>query len=288
MNIAYLNGSYMPAEEIRISPDDRGFLFADGVYEVVRWYQGNFFDMEGHTARLKRSLGELRLEWVGADTFPVISEELIRKNDLEDTPALIYIQVTRGAAPRSHAFPAVQTDPTVYAFARGFDPDPGKYVAGINILMKKDIRWSRCDIKSVSLLPNILCFQEAVETGNSECAFVRDGYITECSHSNIFFLINGILFTHPESENILSGISRRKVINLALKAGLQVNEVAVAEKDIDKVDEAFLTNTSAEVAPVISINKKKIGNGRPGEVTMQLRAMFAAETAILRNHKQTH
>lgn len=282
MDIAFLNGNYQPKNEIKISPDDRGFLFADGIYEVVRWYQGDFFDMEGHLARLKRSLREVRISWPEADLFPDISLQLIKRNSLEGKPALVYIQVTRGAVPRAHAFPSPAVSPTVYAFAKGFDPAPEKVAAGIGVIMKKDIRWSRCDIKSVSLLPNVLSFQEAVETGNNECIFVRDGRITECSHSNVFIVIDNILYTHPESDNILSGISRKNVIRIAKKAGIAVRETAVNEKDIEKAEEVFISNTSSEVGPVISINGKKVGNGKPGVMTMKLKALFNEETAGLR------
>jgi len=282
MNIGYLNGDYLPKNEIKISPDDRGFLFADGIYEVVRWYQGGFFDMDGHLARLKRSLHEIRINWHEADSFPEISLQLIKKNSLENKPALIYIQVTRGAVPRAHAFPSPPVSPTVYAFAREFDPAPEKVAAGISVIMKKDIRWSRCDIKSIALLPNVLSFQEAVETGNNECIFVRDGLITECSHSNVFIVIDNVIYTHPESENILSGISRKNIIMLARKAGIGVKEVAVSEKEIDRADEVFIANTSSEAGPVISINGRRVGSGNPGPVTLRIRNMFREETMKLR------
>jgi D-alanine transaminase len=282
MNIGYLNGNYLPKVEIKISPDDRGFLFADGVYEVVRWYQGDFFDMEGHLTRLKRSLREIKISWPEADIFPEISLQLINRNSLEDKPALVYIQVTRGAVPRAHAFPSPPVTPTVYAFAKEFDPAPEKVAAGIGVIMKKDIRWSRCDVKSVALLPNVLSIQEAVESGNGECIFVRDGFITECSHSNVFFVFDNVLYTHPESENILSGISRKNIIRIAKNAGIEVREVAVSEKDIEKADEVFISNTSSEAGPVISVNGKKVGNGKPGPVTLKLRSLFNEETARLR------
>jgi D-alanine transaminase len=283
MDIAYFNGRFLSQDEVKISPDDRGFLFADGIYEVVRWYQGGFFDMEGHLARLKRSLREIRIEWPGSDEFPSFAMELINRNDLNKKPALVYIQVTRGVAKRSHAFPSPSVEPTVYAFARGITPDPDMIARGIRTIMKKDIRWSRCDIKSVSLLPNILSFQDAVESGTSECIFVKDGIVTECAHSNIFFVKDGTLFTHPESESILSGISRKNVIRLARQAGITVSEVAVAEKDLSAVDEAFITNTSFEVAPVITINGNPLGNGKPGPVTLSLRSLFINETMKLKS-----
>jgi D-alanine transaminase len=283
MEISYFNGSYLPKDEIHISPDDRGFLFADGIYEVVRWYEGFFYDMEGHMARLKRSLREVRIEWPGVDEFPAIANELIIHNSLQNRPSLVYLQVTRGTAKRSHAFPSPPIAPTVYAFARSFRPDPEMTGRGLTAIMKNETRWSRCDIKSVSLLPNILSFQEAIEAGSHECVFVKDGVITECAHSNIFFVTGDKLRTHPESEHILSGISRRNVLRIAKESGIPVDETPVSEKDLNKVTEAFITNTSFEVAPLISINNVAVGDGKPGALTMVLRKKFREETERLKN-----
>jgi D-alanine transaminase len=282
MDIAYLNGKFLPSDQITISPDDRGFLFADGIYEVVRWYEGGFFDMDGHLLRMKRSMREIRIEWPGADEFPGIANDLILRNSLQNQPALVYIQVTRGVARRSHSFPSPTVPPTVYAFARGFNPDPEMIERGIKTILKKDIRWSRCDIKSVSLLPNILSFQDAVEAGTLECIFERDGLITECAHSNVFFVKEGVLYTHPESDNILSGISRKNVIQIAKHEGINVKEEAVSLKDLQMMDEAFITNTSFEVAPVILINSTLVGNGKPGPLTLRLRNLFRNETMKLK------
>ncbi len=230
MNIAYFNGKFLPKERVKISPDDRGFLFADGIYEVVRWYEGFFFDMESHMARMKRSLKEIRISWPEADSFPSIAMELIKRNKLQDKPSLVYLQVTRGAAKRTHAFPSPPVDPTVYAFAWGFNPAKETISAGIKTILRNDPRWNRCDIKSISLLPNILSFQEAVETGSMECIFVRDGMMTECAHSNVFFVIDGNIFTHPESENILSGVTKEKYLYALPGNGISVFEIAVVRK----------------------------------------------------------
>jgi D-alanine transaminase len=284
MEIAYLNGNYMPADEIKISPDDRGFLFSDGIYEVVRWYEGFFYDMEGHIDRLRRSLQEVRIIWSGSDSFPYIAQELLKLNKLEGTPALVYLQVTRGVARRSHAFPPPSVPPTVYAFARGFDPQSALVAGGIGTILLKDPRWSRCDIKSVALLPNILSFQEAREKECYESIFVKDGLITECTHSNAFFVVGGTLFTHPESNKILSGITRKNVLRLAREAGIRVNETPLPSEWINQISEAFVTNTSFEIAPVISIDNKTVGNGKPGPITVMLRQKFNAEIIALREN----
>jgi D-alanine transaminase len=282
MTIAYLNGKFKSKKKINISPDDRGFLFADGVYEVVRWYEGFFFDMEGHMERLKRSLKEVHIEWPEADTFPAVAGKLIKLNHYRKENAIIYLQVTRGAAKRTHAFPSPPIPPTIYAFVRRLHPEKELLAKGIGAILKNDLRWSRCDIKSVSLLPNVLSFQEAREKKCYECIFTREGVITECSHSNIFLMVDGILQTHPESNNILSGITRKNVLRLINEAGIPFSETAVSEARLNDVSEAFVTNTSFEIAPVISINNIPVGGGVPGPVTKALRAKFDAEIASMK------
>jgi D-alanine transaminase len=281
--ITYFNGKYLPKDDVKISPDDRGFLFAEGIYEVVKWYEGFFFDMDGHLSRMKRSLSETHIRWPGEDSFPEIARELIRLNNLEKSTALLYLQVTRGSAERTHSFPSPPVAPTVYAFAKEYTPKIEEKEPGIGIMLTEDIRWSRCDIKSVALLPNTLCFQEALEKGFHECAFVRNGIITECSHSNIFFVINGILFTHPESVHVLSGITRKNIIHLARKAGTPVIEEAVSKDSLDKVQEVFITNTSGEIVPVVSVDNIVIGGGIPGPVTRIIRERFNDEICALKH-----
>jgi D-alanine transaminase len=277
METAYFNGKLLPKDEIKLSPDDRGFLFADGIYEVVRWYKGFFFDMDGHMARLKRSLRELRINWPDIDKFPSLANDLIKLNKLENEPAMIYLQVTRGAARRSHSFPSPEVSPTIYSYAWGFNPDSQSKESGIKVMLKEDIRWTRCDIKSVALLPNTLSFQEAFENGMKECIFVRNGLITEGSHSNIFFVIDGTLFTHPESNHILSGITRKNILRIANESGIKIREEAIPENRIRIVKEAFITNTSAEVTPVTEIGGNTVGDGVPGNVTTIIRDKFDEE-----------
>lgn len=282
MEIVYFNGKFVPKEEVKISPDDRGFLFADGIYEVVRWYEGFFYDMNSHLTRLKRSLRELRINWAEADNFSSLAEDLIKHNKLEDSHAMIYLQITRGAAKRTHSFPSPEVDPTAYATATGFVPDGRQKTAGIKVMLKEDIRWNRCDIKSVSLLANTLSFQEAHENGLKECIFVRNGLITEGSRSNIFFVIDGTLFTHPESNHILSGVTRKNVLRIAQESGISIREEAVQENRIRLIQEAFITNTSAEVTPVIELGGNTLREGLPGPVTSLLREKFDAEIKALK------
>ena len=274
MEMAYFNGNYIPKNEVRISPDDRGFLFAEGIYEVVRWYQGFFYDMDSHMARMKRSLKEIKISWTEEDTFPVIARELVRMNNLRNSSALVYLEVTRGAASRTHAFPNPPVSPTVYAFAKELIPENNGKESGVSVMLTDDIRWGRCDIKSVALLPNTLKYQEAIDKGFFEVAFVRNGLITECSHSNIFFVVNGILFTHPESVFILSGVTRKNIIKIARKTGIPVKEEAIDDKMLGLISEAFITNTSGEVTAVTKINETVIGEGIPGPLTRIIRERF--------------
>lgn len=282
MNISFFNGNFLPHGEICISPDDRGFLFADGVYEVVRWYGKQFLDIESHAKRLKRSLGELRIDWHEADTFPSIAEELVRLNDLRGKQALVYLQVTRGAAIRTHSFPSPPVTPTVYASASEKKISNKGKGPGINVMLTDDIRWNRCDIKSVALLPNTIGFQEALDNNMQECVFARNGIITECSHSNIFFVIGDTLYTHPESNYILAGITRKSILRIAGEIGIKVKEEAVRADDLHRIHEAFIASTSFEITPVTGIDGRKIGDGLPGPVTNLITARFDANLLPLK------
>jgi D-alanine transaminase len=238
--------------------------------------------MNSHVTRLKRSLRELRINWSDADLFPSVGNDLIKLNRLENEPAMVYLQVTRGAAKRTHSFPSPEVAPTVYACAWGFVPDTLQKENGIKVMLKEDIRWSRCDIKSVALLPNTISFQEAHENGLKECIFVRNGLITEGSHSNIFFVVDGTLFTHPESNNVLSGITRKNVLRIAQESGIKIREEAIQENRIRFIQEAFITNTSAEVTPVIELGGNTLGDGVPGPVTRLIRNKFDSEITTLK------
>jgi D-alanine transaminase len=274
MDIAYFNGKFLPRGEIMISPDDRGFLFADGIYDVAIWYNGLFYDIEGHHARLKRSLKELHIDWKEENTFPEIAGDLILRNNLENTCALVYFQVTRGAALRRHDFPSPPVNPTIYGYAKQFRPDNSLLENGVKVVLTKDIRWSRCDIKSISLLANVLEYQKAKEQGFYEAVFDRNGFITEATHANIAFVIDGAIYTHPESEFILSGITRKNVLRIARENIIPVIEEALATYLIDYVNEAFLLNTSGEITPVIAVDNTLIANGIAGPVTRLLQNKF--------------
>lgn len=274
MDTVYLNGQFIQSDQAAISPDDRGFLFGDSIYEVTRWYGGYFLDLPGHAARLRRSLKETRIEWDEQDRIEELSEELIHRNGLGGECAIVYFQVTRGAAPRSHAFPRPPVKPTVYGYARRHSIDTLACERGVGLWLVPDPRWNRCDIKSTALIANILPYQEAHEKGFAEVCFVRNGIVTEGAHSNIFFVRDGTLFTHPESNEILSGITRKIIIALAGEHLIPLVEEAVASDMIPYMHEAFICNTTGEIVPVLNITGQVIGEGRPGPVTREILRLF--------------
>jgi D-alanine transaminase len=272
--IAYFNGQFLPKEEIKISPDDRGFVFADGVYEVIRVYQGRLFKADLHMQRLARSLRELRMPGPVLAELQDTAARLIRENRLETGDALVYLQVTRGAAPRRHPFPRDNTSPTVYAAVSPLHLDPDRAKRGVKIILTPDIRWARCDIKSIALLPNVLATQQAAENDAIEAVFARNGVITEGASSNFAAVFNGQLVTHPRSNTILAGITRAVVLNLCQQLHIPVNEFPIFEYDLPQAAEMMILNTVQEVMPVVQVNHWTVGSGHPGPITIALQQAF--------------
>ncbi len=273
--LAYLNGQFLPKEDIKLSPDDRGFLFADGVYEVVRSYRGRLFQLEGHLARLRRSLHEMQIEGIDVEELGAVAQELLQRNDLRTEDGTVYMQITRGVAPRKHAFPPKSTLPTVYLAASAFNVPTEKLANGVTTVLVPDIRWARCDIKSVALTPNVLANEQAHAQGAEEAIFVRDGVITEGSHSNFGAVFNGELVTHPKTNYILAGITREIVLELCETSGIPFREFPIFEKDLARAEEAMLFGTTTEVMPVVRIDDQLVGNGSPGPLTRRLQRLFS-------------
>lgn len=273
--LAYFNGQFVPKEDITISPDDRGFLFADGVYEVVRSYRGQLFQLQGHMARLRRSLHEMQIEAVDVEELGAVAQELLQKNNLLTEDGTVYMQVTRGVAPRKHAFPSKGTLPTVYVAASPLKVPTEKLASGVKTIRVPDIRWARCDIKSVALTPNVLANEQAHAQGAEEAIFVRDGVVTEGSHSNFAAVFNGELVTHPKSNCILAGITREIVLELCATSGIPFREFPIFEKELEQAEEALLFGTTTEVMPVVQIEDNMVGSGRPGPLTRKLQGLFA-------------
>ena len=272
--IAYLNGQFLPKETVRISPDDRGFLFADGAYEVIRAYDGRLFQTEQHLARFARSLRELGIGGVDVAALGGVAERLVHDNGLTNGDATVYIQVTRGAGPRSRPFPDPPIPPTVYGMASAFDPPVKEQRAGVEIILMPDIRWARCDIKSIALLPTVLAGQRVHELGVEEAVFVRDGAITEGIHTNFAAVFDGTLVTPPRSQYILAGVTRQTVLDLCRDLGIPFDEFPILEPWLGRAQECLLMSTMVEVMPVVKIEGRPVGDGAPGPITRQLQRAF--------------
>ena len=272
-DVAFVNGSFVPLAEAKISIDDRGFQFGDGIYEVIRTYKGHPFALEAHLTRLERSAIALdlvqpysRIEWAH-----LVLEGVKRAAYPE---AKIYIQLSRGVAPRDHAYP-VQVTPTVVMTIREFRPlDRSVQAAGVEAMTTEDIRWGRCDIKSVNLLANVLARQQAKQAQVFEAILVKEGLVTEGAVSNVMVVRGGTVMTAPEGPRILSGVTRAVVLELARNEGLTIHERFISQAELYDAAEVFLTGTTVEVLAVVRMDGKVIGDGRPGPVTRRLAASF--------------
>lgn len=272
--IVYFNQQYLPKDEVRLSPDDRGFLFADGIYEVVRAYRGKLFQADAHRKRLDRSLFEMRLALPPEFDYEGVALRLLAENLLTEVDAVVYLQVTRGAALRKHAFPPADTPPTVYMTAYPVRTPSETWQTGASVILQPDTRWHRCDIKSVSLLPNILANQAAKEVGADEAVFVRNGVVTEGTLSNVGAVFDGVLYTHPLTNAILAGVTRSVALRLARETGVPVMEFPVFEHELTRVDEVMLFATTLEIMPVVRIDGRAVGDGKPGPIARRLHAAF--------------
>jgi len=273
MEFVYLNGSYLPRGEATLSIDDRGFVFGDGVYEVVPFFRGAPFLMKQHLSRLGDGLRELAID-LPIEGIERILHELVVRNGLKEAPmAIVYLQVTRGAAPRTHFFPPAGTPPTVFATARPFNrPSQEVWDRGFEVITHPDQRWGRADIKTIQLLPNVMAQEAARAAGASDAIFVRDGIPLEGGHNNLFFAFGRTLRTHPTSNQILPGITRAVLIELARDRGLVVEERPTSMDEMGRATEIFLTGSTTEVRPVVRVDGNLVGNGEVGPVARELYA----------------
>jgi len=264
----YLNGSFVPYEKALLPVEDRATLFADGVYEVVRIYGGRPLAMKAHMERMARSAREIRLPEVDFDELAHRGLELVERNGVGD--GSLYIQVSRGVAPRNHLFP-VGVAPTVFATARELArPAESLRQNGVACITVPDIRWGRCDIKTVALLPNVLAKQEARDRGVYDAIFVRDGVVTEATSANVFAVVGGEVVTHPEGSQILPGITRRLVAALAAEAGIPLAYREIRAQELAAAAELFISGTTTEIMPVVEVDGRKVGTGKPGPITRRL------------------
>lgn len=266
----YLNGTYLPLKEAHVSVMDRGLLFGDGVYEVIRAIRGSLFRMRPHLDRLENGLQALGIQ-VPEETIreiPAIAKALLQKNELTDGEATIYLQVTRGAAlPRTHTFPDPAVEPTILLTAGSFTPHEALHEQGVDTITVPDVRWARCNLKTVNLLPNTLARQRAVEAGVNSAIMIRDGQVTESPNANIFGVKDGVLYTYPLTSYILEGITRQLVLSLADRLSIPVREVPIEEIHLHELDELFFSGTTTDIQPVIEIDGRPVGTGKPGPVT---------------------
>lgn len=283
--ILYLNGRFLPLSEGRVSVEDRGFQLGDGVYEVIKIMNGVIVYLTDHLERLHRSLAAIRLAGALADhPFAAILPELVARAGVRD--GSIYIQVTRGFAPREFIFPE-PPHPTVLAYVRAKKfPDAAEILRGVTLHPVRDLRWGRCDIKSTNLLAPVLAKEEAWEAGADEALFVSPrGLVREGGSSNVFAVIDGVIRTHPLTNRILGGITRKHVLRIAGELGFAVQEKAFALRDISdgsgRCSEVFTASTTKDVLPVSRVGQTVIGSGRPGPLTLAILETMRREQAEL-------
>ncbi len=264
-HICYLNGEFLPISEAKVSVLDRGFVFGDGVYEVIPVFNRKLFRLDEHLVRLNNSLAAVR---INSPLDPQQWNSLLTKLiDQQTTGDLsVYVQVTRGVAPRDHAFPA-NTSPTVFVMANPMQTvAPDIINNGVRIITLDDIRWKFCNIKAIALLPNILLRQQAVDNNATEAVLVRHGVVTEGSASNVFIVQDNVIRTPAKSDNLLPGITRDLVVELAHKNNLHCEETTVLVNDLGTADEIWLTSSTKDIIPVTTVDEKPVRNGKPGPV----------------------
>lgn len=269
----YLNGQFMPLAEAKVPVLDRGFVFGDGVYELVPVYSGKPFRLDDHLRRLQTSLDGIRLaNPYGIEAWRELILRLIESQDFTDQS--VYIQVTRGVAPRDHAFPK-GVSPTVFIFAQPLvSATPEQKAAGVCAVTAVDNRWMRCDIKAISLLANILLRQQAVEADCAEAVMLRDGFLTEGAASNIFLVKDGVLLVPPPSNLMLTGITYDLVLELAAANGIPHQVRNISEAEVRAADELWMTSSTKEIMPIVKLDGVAVGAGVPGPMARRMDALY--------------
>ncbi len=288
MPTVYLNGHYLPAEQACVSVMDRGFLFGDGVYEVIPAYGGRLFRLAHHLQRLQNSLDGIRLGNPLSDhAWQEILDEVLKRNRDRagsDNDQSVYLQVTRGsAAKRDHLFPE-EPVPAVFVFSNPIaKPDPQLATRGISAITLDDIRWQYCNIKAITLLPNVLLRQQAADHGAAEALLVRNGKVIEGSASNVFVVREGVIMTPPRGEQMLPGITRDLVLELAERHALPYDETDIEADSLHQADEIWVTSSTREIVPVTKLNDLAIGDGRPGPVWKSMIELYRDYKEAVRN-----
>lgn len=279
MRTVYLDGDFLPLAAAKVSVLDRGFLLGDGVYEVIPVFAGSCFELTAHLARLTASLAAVRMENPLDDVgWRAILSTLIAKNNSGDQA--LYLQVTRGVSPRDHAFPN-GVSPTVFVMSNPLNSVPESYkTVGIKAITLEDTRWKNCHIKAISLLPNSLLRQQAVDVGAQEAILLRDGHVTEGAASNVFIVLNGRVITPPKNHEILAGITRDVIFVLTKKAGIPIEERQVTETELRAADEVWVSSSTKEILPITQLDGETVGNGQVGRIWQQVNNLY-------QQHKRT-
>ncbi|HJP85836.1 MAG TPA: aminotransferase class IV [Gemmatimonadaceae bacterium] len=281
-DVVYLNGKFYPRAEARVSVEDRAFVFGDGVYEVLRAINGKLFATRFHNDRLRRSLDGLRITLEESDSperFAEIGSQLLRENGLMEGEATVYMQVSRGVATRVHNFPSPPVAPTVYISVARFKPYSDLAQSGATAISHPDLRWGRCDLKTLNLLPNVLASQTAKERGAFEAMLIRDGVVTEGAKTNFFGVVDGSLRTHPCDNHILPGITRSVLHDLARGLNIALDETPIKAAEIPRLTELFITGTTTDVMPIVRLDDRHVGSGKPGELTRRLQKVLSESLA---------
>lgn len=288
-SICYLNGDYLPLEQAKVSVLDRGFIFGDGVYEVIPAYGGHLFRLQQHLQRLDNSLRAIKLDNpLSNKQWQEMLQTLVEKNrDHDNTDQSVYLQLTRGVAKRDHSFPK-NTPATVFAMSNPLAAaDMEKMQAGVSAITLDDIRWHYCNIKTIALLPNILLKQQAIEKHASEAILVREGLVTEGSASNLFIVNNGVIKTPVKSEQLLPGVTRDLIVELAQKNELACEQTAISESELLAADEVWLSSSTKEILPVTHLNEKTVGEGRAGPLWHKMIKIYQTYKQQLRAGAET-
>jgi D-alanine transaminase len=276
MNFAIINGKLVNRLEAKVDIEDRGYQFGDGVYEVIRVYNGKMFTVKEHLERFVKSADSIGITLpYSIDECTALLEELVTKNNLVE--GTIYMQITRGTAPRNHVFPAKDVVPTLVAYTKEVARPVESLTNGVKTIRTQDIRWLRCDIKSLNLLGNLLAKQKAAEQGCFEAIQYRGDQVTEGSSSNIFIVKNGVVITHESNHLILKGITKDVILQICSQNNIPFEERSFTLAELAAADEVFLSSTTSEVMPIIEMDKEQVKEGLPGPITRKLQGLFTEE-----------
>ncbi|WP_042149341.1 D-amino-acid transaminase [Paucisalibacillus sp. EB02] len=273
---------FIHRDSLKFPLEERALQFGDGVYEVIRIYNGNYYLLDEHLDRLYRSAEaiKIKLSQSKKELKELLLELLNRNNMVED--AKLYMQVSRGSAPRDHVYPE-GVEPNIYAYVQSLPRNLSTLKSGVPVITHRDIRWENCYIKSLNLLPNVMAKQEAKENGCYEAILHRDGHVTECSASNVYLVKDGRIYTHPTTRNILHGCVRMAIERFVLELQIPLIEDAFLIEDIAEADELFLSSSTSEITPVVSVDGRQVGDGKPGTITRKLQAAYEKDANIQEN-----